>query len=76
MALIEVTLLLFVAVAALLVLIFDALGRVLMGAVAAIVRAPWRGGQLLRSWFATRPQPDVAPAVHLRQVIVRGWRTS
>jgi hypothetical protein len=50
MDLIEVTLLLCVAVVALLVLLFDALGRVLMGAVAAIARAPWRGGRhLIRS---------------------------
>lgn len=41
--------LLFVAVVALLVTVFDALGCVLVAAVAAIARAPWRGGQLIRS---------------------------
>lgn len=47
--LIGTALLLFVAVVALLVTVFDALGRVLVAAVAAIARAPWRGGQSIRS---------------------------
>ena len=47
--LIGLALLLFVAVVAVLVLVADALGRVLVAAVAAIARAPWRGGQLIRS---------------------------
>ena len=45
--LIGVVVLLFVAFVALLVLFFDALSRVLVGAVAALARAPWRGGQLI-----------------------------
>lgn len=49
MDLIGVALLLFVAAVALVVIFFDALGRVLVGAVAAIARAPWPGGQLIRS---------------------------
>lgn len=50
LGLIEVIVPLCVAVGALLVLLFDALGRVLMGAVVAIARAPWRGGrELIRS---------------------------
>jgi hypothetical protein len=47
--LIGVALLLFVAVVALLVSVFDALGRVLVGAVGAIARVPWRSGQTVRS---------------------------
>ena len=43
------TLLLFVAFVALLVTVFDALSRVLVAAVGAIARAPWRGGQFIRS---------------------------
>lgn len=46
--LIGVVVLLFIAVVALIVLFFDALSRVLVGAVAALARAPWRGGQVRR----------------------------
>ena len=49
MDLIGVALLLFVAAVALLVMFLDALGRVLVSAVAAIARAPWHCGQLIRS---------------------------
>jgi hypothetical protein len=49
MGLIGVGLLLFVAVVALLVTVFHALGHVLVAAVGAIARVPWRGGQLVRS---------------------------
>ncbi len=49
MDLIGVVVLLFVAIVALLVLFFDALSRVLVGAVAALARVPWRGGQAIRS---------------------------
>ncbi|HEV3365211.1 MAG TPA: hypothetical protein VG795_13910 [Acidimicrobiia bacterium] len=49
MGLIDVALLLFVAVVALLVTVGHALGRVLVAAVGALARAPWRGGQLIRS---------------------------
>jgi hypothetical protein len=49
MDLIGVALLLVVAVVAVLVMFFDALGRVLVGAVAALARAPWRGGQVIRN---------------------------
>ena len=42
MDLIGVAVLLVVAVVGMLVLFFDALGRVLVGAVAALARAPWR----------------------------------
>jgi hypothetical protein len=49
MDLIGVVVLLFVAVVALLVLFFDLLSRVLVGAVAALARAPWRGGQVIRN---------------------------
>lgn len=49
MDLIGIVVLLFVAVVAVLVMFFDALSRVLVGAVAALARAPWRGGQLIRS---------------------------
>jgi len=48
MGLIDVALLLFVAVAVLLVMVGDALGRVVVAAVAALARAPWRGGQWIR----------------------------
>ena len=47
--LIDVTLLLLVAVVAVLVMVFDALGKVLVAAVGALARAPWRGGQLIHS---------------------------
>lgn len=47
--LIGIALLLFVAIAAVLVLFFDALTKVLVGAVAALARAPWRGGQIILS---------------------------
>jgi hypothetical protein len=43
--LIGIVVLLFIAVVALLVLFFDALCRVLVGAVAALARAPWRSIQ-------------------------------
>lgn len=43
MDLIGIALLLFVAVVALLVTVLDALGQLLVAAVVAIVRAPWRG---------------------------------
>ena len=46
--LIGMAFLLFVAVVALLVTVFNALGRVLVAAVGAIARAPWRGGQVIR----------------------------
>jgi hypothetical protein len=49
MSLIGAAVVLFVAVVALLVTVGDALGRVLVAAVGALVRAPWRGGQLIRS---------------------------
>ena len=42
MDLIGVALLLVVAVVGMLVLFFDALGRVLVGAIAALARAPWQ----------------------------------
>ena len=42
MDLIGVALLLFVAVVAVLVMFFDALGRVLVAALGAVARAPWR----------------------------------
>jgi hypothetical protein len=48
MSLIGIAFLLFVAVVALWVTFFDALGRVLVAAVGAIARAPWRGGQFMR----------------------------
>lgn len=51
MDLIGIAVLLFVAVVTLLVTVLDALGQVLVAAVAAIVRTPWRGGQLVRSRF-------------------------
>lgn len=47
MALIEVGFALCIVVAALLVLVFDALSRVLIGAGAALARVPWRGGRYL-----------------------------
>jgi len=47
--LIGMALLLFVAIVALLVTVFNALGRVLVAAIGAIARAPWRGGQVIRS---------------------------
>ena len=56
--LIGVFVLLFVAFVALLVLFFDALSRVLVGAVAALVRAPWRGGQLILDRLRHKPRPD------------------
>jgi len=43
MGLISIALLLFIAVVALLVTVLDALGRVLVAALGAIARAPWRG---------------------------------
>lgn len=43
-SLLGITVLLFVAVVALLVTVFDALGRVLVAAFGAIARAPLRGG--------------------------------
>ena len=49
MDLFGVAVLLFIAVAAVLVMFFDALGKILLGAVAALARAPWRGGQVIRS---------------------------
>ena len=56
--LIGVLVLLFVAFVALLVLFFDALSRVLVGAVAALARAPWRGGQWIRDRLRHKPRPD------------------
>jgi len=54
MDLIGIALLLFVAFVAVLVMFFDALGRVLVGAVTALARAPWRGGQVIRSRLRDR----------------------
>ena len=54
MDLMGVVVLLFVAIVALLVLFFDALSRVLVGMVAALARAPWRGGQAIRSRLRDR----------------------
>ena len=48
MGLLGLSVLLFVAFVALLVTVFDALGSVVVAVVAAILRAPWRGGQIIR----------------------------
>ena len=58
--LIGIALLLFVAFVAVLVLFFDALSKVLLGAVAALARAPWRGGQMLLTWV--RDEPEASPS--------------
>jgi len=49
MGLIGIALLLFIAVVALLVTVLDALSRVLVAALGAIARAPWRDRQWIRS---------------------------
>ena len=54
MDLIGVALLLVVAVVGMLVLFFDALGRVLVGAVAALARAPWQALTRRRSTAGRR----------------------
>jgi hypothetical protein len=48
MGLIGAAVLVFVAVAVLIVMLGEALGRVVVAAVASLARAPWRGGQLIR----------------------------
>ncbi|MEW6476743.1 MAG: hypothetical protein AB1679_31190 [Actinomycetota bacterium] len=59
MDLIGLALLLYVAVAALLVTVAHALGRVLVAAVGAIARPPWRAGRkLIRAGFTRRPRLD------------------
>jgi hypothetical protein len=65
MGLIDVALLLFVAVAVLLVMVGDALGRVVVAGVAALARAPWHAGQWIRRHAghetpAARPRPERA----------------
>lgn len=64
MDLIGSALLLFVAVVAVFVLFFDALCKVLGGAVAALARAPWCGSQAIRHRLRDRtrdfPQQAVA----------------
>ena len=65
--LIGIALLLFVAVVAILVLFFDALTKVLVGAVTALARAPWRGGQMIASRVRDKtgdfPQPTAKRTV-------------
>lgn len=60
MDLIGIALLLIVAVVALLVTVLDALGQVLVAAVAAIVRVLWRRGQLIRFWARNDHFPAVS----------------
>ena len=55
MGLINVVLILIVAIAALMVLIFDALSRVLVAAVGAVAQAPWRVVRSIERAHENRP---------------------
>jgi hypothetical protein len=80
MSLIGVVLLLFLAFVALLVTIFDALGRVVVAAVGAIARAPWHGGQLIRHQLTTRRrarlQQRPVAAIEMRSPKPASWGTT
>ncbi len=66
MGLIDVAMLLLVAVAVLLVMVGDALSRVVVAAVAGLARAPRRAGQLIRTRPRGKARPRQYDARHLR----------